>query len=249
MTQAVWSGVYATAEGAGSAAGEHPNLLFELRTWLSRQRDLADRTAELLRDGCQGPRPSLLPAIVAGTPEAIIVDLGGGSGWVCPLLRGLGLAPRRYVVRDLAQVVDYYRGHPVEGVEYQYLDDPPLDAGSSVDLRYANSSLQYMPDNAGLLDQLRRLRPRTLLIDELLWSRGDQDWFTIQRNSDSASVTRFASLRQLVAEVEREGMKLAWEGTFGAGHNGYAFPDMSNFSSDLATNSALSLVFVRELGR
>jgi hypothetical protein len=168
MTPAVWSGVYSSVDEASAAAGEQPAILFGLHTWLSRQRTLADQTTELLRHGFQGPRPSFLPAVVAGASDVVIVDLGGGSGWVRELLRGLRMDPSRYVVRDLTQVVDYYRGNPVAGVEYQYLDDASLDNDSPVDLLYANSSLQYMPDNEDLLNQVRRLRPTTLLIDELL---------------------------------------------------------------------------------
>jgi len=248
MTTSVWSGVYSNAKEAEAVVGRQKALLFECPSWLIRQRALADQTAEFLRHGCQAPRPTLLPAVVAGATDVVVVDLGGGSGWVGSLLRGLGLPIRRYVVRDLPQVVDFHRQHTVEGIEYQYLDDTSL-THSSVDVLYANSCLQYMPDNDGLLDQVRRLRPRTMLVDELLWCRSDQDWFTIQANSDIPCVTRFASLHRLVTEAEHEGMRLAWEGIFGAGHRDYSFPDMSNFPDDLAIASAISLVFTRELGR
>lgn len=242
MTGETWKGVFATYQEA-TASCEQSNTVFELDTWLWRQRALADRAAELLRQGCQGPRPTLLPALVAGEPLAVIVDLGGGSGWVREQLRGLGLVPHRYIVRDLAKVVDFYREHPVSGVEYQYLNDTSLDAVAPIDLLYANSSLQYMPDNAGLINQVRRLRPRTLLIDELLWAPGDQDWFTVQVNSDIASVARFVSLRRLVGELHDEGMKLVWSGAFGGGHVGYTFPDMDGFPPKMKNEAAKSLVF------
>lgn len=243
MTGEVWRGAYATVEEAHVAAGEQSSCVWELESWLFRQRDLAGRTSELVRTGCQGARPSLLPALFAGSPRAVIVDLGGGSGWVRELLSELGLPPHRYIVRDLAPVVDFYSEQPISGVEYQYIEDISLDADEPIDLLYANSSLQYMPDNSGLLDQVRRLRPRTLLIDELLWAPGDQDWFTVQVNSDSASVARFASLRRLVAEVEHEGMKLVWNGAFGAGHAGYVYPEMSKLPAQLAVDHAKTLVF------
>ena len=245
MTGETWKGVFATYQEATSSC-EQSNTPFEFDTWLWRQRALADRAAELLRQGCQGPRPTLLPALVAGANHSVIVDLGGGSGWVREQLRSLGLAPHRYIVRDLAKIIDFYHEHPVSGVEYQYLNDTSLDVVAPIDLLYANSSLQYMPDNAGLLDQARSLKPRKLIIDELLWSRGDRDWFTVQLNSDSETVSRFASLHRLTAELGHEGMKLVWKGAFGAGHDGYAFPIMSNFDSELAIPSALSLVFIRE---
>lgn len=248
MTPSVWSGVYARYEEAQASLGAQPSRVFELDAWLLRQRSLADRAVDLLRDGCQAPRPSFLPALVAQNPKVFIVDLGGGSEWVYALLKGLGMTPQRYVVLDLPQVIQFYRVNPVNGVEYQYLDDTTLGADQSVDLLYANSSVQYMPDNAGLVDHISRLRPRTVLIDELLWSRGDQDWFTIQRNSDIASVSRFASLHRIMAELEQVGMKLVWKGAFGAGHVGYKFPSMSNFSDELAIDNAMSLVFARDFG-
>ena len=202
-----------------------------------------------MRDGWQGPRPSFLPALVARDPRVFIIDLGRGSRWVHALLVGLGLTPRRHVVRDRPQVVDHSRDSPVDDIEDRYFDHNTLGTDSFVVLPYANSSLQNVPDNVGLLEQIRRLRPQTLLIDELLWSRADQHWFTHQRNSDSSSVTRFASSRRPAAEVEHDGIRLGGEGAFGAGRAKCTPPGMSVFSDDLPIDGALSLVFVRERGR
>ena len=83
-----------------------------------------------------------------------MIDSGGGSGWVRQLLADLGQTPGHYVVLDLRPVVNYFREHPLSGVEYRYLDDPATGHGRAVDVLYANSCLQYMPDNTELIDQI-----------------------------------------------------------------------------------------------
>ena len=242
----VWSGIFATAASAAAQISEHERL-FELKTWLQRQHALARSTAEHFRHsrGCEGARPSTLPLIMAASSANEVVDLGGGSGWAYLLLEGLGIAPSRYIVLELPAVVNYFEQHSRTGVEYREVGAPVSFSRGHVDVMYANSALQYMPDNEPLMQQVIKLQPRLLLIDELLWTSGNVDWFTIQRNSDVSVVARFASLSALEEQLANLGMRRMWTGAFGVGHLGYCFPEMSNFPSHLAIDHAKALLFIR----
>jgi len=248
MKRFVWSGVYLTAAAAAAELAAAETVPFGMDTWLVRQRKLSENVTKLLTTAicCQGPRPTSLPAILAGSRATTVVDLGGGSGWVMSLLQCLGIAPSRYVVVDLPCVVEYFRLNPVEGVEYREIAELVRWGGTTVDVLYVNSALQYMEDNTELIGHIQHLRPGVLVIDEFLWTEGMDDWFTTQQNSDSPSVARFSSSSRLKSQIQENAMRLVWEGDYGAGHNGYEFPSMSNFPSHLAVSNAKTLVFVRE---
>ena len=248
MTRPVWRNSFNTALEAEAAVLNNDGQVFELEAWFHRQRDLASRTSRLLRETgtWQGARPSTLPLVLAGRSSKLVVDLGGGSGWVYPLLQHLGLTPARYVVLELPEVASYFQAHPISGVEYKSIESSDFSLNPPIDLLYCNSSLQYMSDNTPLLRQIQDLNPNILLIDELLWTLGSEDWFTIQQNSLRKTVARFVSLTKIVSEVSSLGLKLIWSGYFGAGHTGYEFPKMSNFEPELRIDHAKTLLFVRK---
>lgn len=245
MTPPVWRYSFNTALEAEAAVPNNDRQVFELEAWSHRQRDLASHTLQLLREtgSWEGARPTTLPLVLAGRPNKLVVDLGGGSGWVYPLLQHLGLTPARYVVLELPEVASYFQAHPISGVEYKSIESSDLFLNPPIDFLYCNSSLQYMSDNSPLLRQIQTLNPSVLLIDEFLWTSGSEDWFSIQQNSLRKVVARFASLTKIVSEVSSLGLKLVWSGSFGAGHAGYEFPKMSNFEPELKIDHAKTLLF------
>lgn len=244
MTSPVWRGSFDTASEAEWAESNNSRRVFELEGWSRRQSDLASHTSRLLRDGgWEGARPSTLPIVLAGRSGELVVDLGGGSGWVYLLLKHLGLTPKQYIVLELPAVANYFQAHPISGVEYRSIESSDLSLNSPIDILYSNSTLQYMSDNYPLLHQIKNLKPKILLIDELLWASGSEDWFTLQQNSLQQVVARFASLPRLVSEVSNLGLSLVWSGSFGIGHTGYEFPKMSNFEPELKIDHAKTLLF------
>jgi putative methyltransferase (TIGR04325 family) len=250
--RAVWVGQYESRHEAQSALATRTNQedtdLFALPSWLRRQGLLVDRIdpdpQSILNSAL--PRPTNLPLVCSGGGIRRIVDYGGGSGWVFEACERVTSSIDQYVVIDSAEVVAAYlsrRTSPIHFVTFDESDRALHEA--PFDVVYSNSALQYAGDNQGLMILLRNTRPRLLLIDELLWSLSDRDWFTLQVNSDVPVISRFASLPRLQNDLKECGYRVAWTGSFG-GSAGYAFPDMSEFDDDHRIDHAMSLLFTRE---
>lgn len=242
----VWSGTYSEIAAAVEASQSGQSDVFSAHTWLQRQAALVNQTSNetWTEASVQGRRPSSLPMLLAAAaPTDLIIDFGGGSGWVYSILQAIGLEPPRYVVMDLPNVTKYFQSHPIAGVEHKAFGNRFSIEGLQNRVMYANSSLQYAPDNNLLSEHIKMFRPNVLVIDELPWTQGSEDWFTVQRNSDISVVARFVSLPSLIEQMRELDLGLVWSGAFGSGHDLYAFPDMSNFPGHLAIDHGKSLVF------
>ena len=242
----VWSGTFLTfAQAAASVPTEpdHKLSLFAQAKWLDRQAALASRSVSEESQIQPPSRPTNLPFAAAVVNAKIIVDFGGGSGWVRQFLYGLkGL--ERFLVVDVESVVRRFGEVATSQLEFVTADSPVLDDLAGItDILYSNSTLQYLPDNVAFCDVVRRVRPALVLLDEVLWSSTGSDWFTVQVNSIVPAVARFASIDVLVADLATIGYRLTWKDNFG--REGYAFPVMENLPRRVRISHALVLAFSR----
>jgi putative methyltransferase (TIGR04325 family) len=148
-----------------------------------------------------------------------------------------------YTVIDIPEVVEYFKTHDVGPVVFQtqrdFLD---LRDRRSTDVVYANSSLQYLPNNEDFLAILETVQPSFVLLDELLWTRGASDWFAVQINSNLPVVARFLSLELLDGELGALGYTLIFEGPY---LTPAGFPEMIMQPSTERIQYALSRAYRR----
>jgi len=219
--------------------------LFAVPDWLRRQRDLLNSTiAALSRLSHEQPRrPSLLPLLVADTSSAAknIVDFGGGCGWVFAACQHARARIEHYTIIELSSVVSEFS--PVNEGPLRYCDVSTFLQSPQLrtDILYSNSCLQYQSDNSLLMSVISQCRPSQVLVDELLWSRGE-DWFSIQTNSEVKTVSRFVSVSNLARELAMIGYSLIWRNS-SSGTEFHGFPSMSEFDQSYRIQSRLSLLF------
>jgi putative methyltransferase (TIGR04325 family) len=247
----VWDGHFATFDEAQRSLENHElrTSLFGLPAWLSRQNLLlADSRRSLTEVSVSGiSRPTLLPLLIArGGPAARrVVDFGGGSGWVFATCERAQIPIESYIVIELPEVVTAFAEQADNRISFC---DPSAFLSMDCDLTdvmYTNSCLQYQRDNSLFLSLVNTCRSSFILIDELLWSRKDCDWFTIQQNSDSRIVSRFISVKNLIQELDGIGYTLVWRNS-SAGTEARGFPNMNTFDEQLRIHSRLSLLLKKK---
>lgn len=245
MSSAVWRGRFSSI---AEAQTDYPHTsqvgLFALESWLSRHAQTWSKhvTTPTTLDELVDARLSFLPPLVAGLQQASVLDLGGGSGWCYRSLVRAGGSVLKYTVIDLPSVVDAYSFREDETLQWKTLEQFTTSP-TRVDILYSNSALQYMPDNGTLVALMRMCRPQYVLLDELMWSRG-QDWFTLQDNSDAPVIARFASIDALFGEILNLGLAPSWAHLV-QGTSSLDFPDMSAFNPRDRIPGYLSVLFRR----
>jgi len=234
----VWAGQFDDWASAAAEAGGGSNP-FGLSSWLTRQGKLAlearrDPSLTLLSQ-----RPTVLPFALAGLSRPSVLDFGGGSGWVFERATSGGLVFSKYTVAEVAAVIKAFGA----GARPP-LDFVPLDGTfGHYDVVYSNSSIQYAQSNELLVRAIAESEPNMVLIDELLWSPLDIDWFTVQVNSDVPTVVRFVSTQILAEQMHTLGYRLVHAGAICPIAHGYPFPDMASFGKDRRIRHRLSMLF------
>jgi len=175
-----------------------------------------------------------------------IVDFGGGCGWVFAACQHAGARIEHYTIIELSTVVSEFSPVTKDPLRYRdvstFLKSPQLRA----DILYSNSCLQYQSDNSLFISIVNKCRPTQILVDELLWSRGE-DWFSIQTNSEVDTISRFVSVSNLVTELAMVGYSLVWRNS-SSGNEYRSFPSMSEFDQSYRIQSRLSLLFALSKG-
>lgn len=237
----VWVGTYSTYQEAQAASKDHTNLnLFGNINWLEKQASL--RTKIKWVTGTDIPRPTLLPMFITSFANSTTIDFGGGSGWVFDACMTAGASIERYEVLELAPVVQHFTTTANNQLIFTEVNEFISGLERRFDILYANSSLQYLRDNSTFTAVVKKGNPNFILLDQMLWSRGTSDWFTVQINSDEPVVSRFTSVQKLTSELELLGYQLAWRLSI-SGTEDSKFPDMSKFRSTHKIQSRLSLLF------
>lgn len=240
----VWVGTYSTYQEAQAASKNYTNLnLFGNLNWLEKQASLRIKNKKR-ETGTDLPRLTLLPMFITSYAHSTIIDFGGGSGWVFDACMTARASIERYEVVELAPVVQHFTTTANHQLIFTEVNDFISGLERRFDILYANSSLQYSADNSTFIAVVKQGTPSFILLDQMLWSRGNSDWFTVQINSDEPVVSRFASIQKLTFELQLLGYQLAWQVSI-SGTEDSKFPDMSKFRSTHKIQSRLSLLFYK----
>jgi putative methyltransferase (TIGR04325 family) len=211
---------------------------FENISWLKRHEKNTK-----FQNAPTSMRRTTLPIFACGLNISRILDYGGGSGWGYNSCVNSGLSVEEYSIVEKSSVVNYFSKKASPPVRYYTNSHHSLgQENKSPDIVYSNSTLQYLPNNFEFLNLIRQTLPKYVLLDEVLWTIGRKDWFSIQVNSDSPVVSRFISLDNLLIELQNEGYELVFKDVY---HNSSAFPKMSLIPLERRISNSLTLAFSR----
>ncbi len=119
------------------------------------------------------------------------------------------------------------------------------DLPQACDLLYCNSVLQYFGSNAEFLDIVTAVKPRHILLDDLL-AKGDTDFFSTQAYYGTDIPHRFLGMNQLVGNLKSVGYRLAFSAPFASPILGRIGPlPMENFPEAFRLRHSLTALFAR----
>lgn len=200
----IWEGVYETLEEA-QAKGTG----FTSERWMERiTGQLLNYRKEIETHSLVMPaRMTDLPFLAALTDAHKIIDFGGSSGWTYDFLKKT--MPQNtiydYVIVEIEEVVCRMQAASLHAAPVSYVTNTSkLDwkrgagkRGGGADIFYTNSVLQYVYDDAVMLEVLEELQPYWLLIEDFMG--GDFDnYFSLQNYYESRIPIRFRNRQDFI---------------------------------------------------
>lgn len=243
----VWNGPYMTWEEACTAAPDRGDAFLSTR-WMERivQQLQEFRNTFKTKGGALPPRPCNLPLVCALTHSRSIIDFGGSSGWGYDYLnRALANAEiSSYVIVEIEHIVEYMKRSSLHSlpVEYKTIEEPM----AACDLLYCNSVLQYFESNVSFVKLLEKIRPRYILLDDLV-ANGVEDFFATQNYYETAIPYRFLGIEKLLADLGAVGYELLSSEPYASPILGaiHELP-MENFPESFRLRHTLSAVLRRK---
>jgi putative methyltransferase (TIGR04325 family) len=243
----VWNGPYMTWDKACIAAPDRGDAFLSTR-WLERivQQLQEFRNTLKMKGVALPPRPCNLPLVCSLTRSRSIVDFGGSSGWGYDYLSSIlaNAEISSYVIVEIEHIVEYMKRSSLHSmpVEYKTIKEPM----SPCDLLYCNSVLQYFESNASFVKLIKKVRPRYILLDDLV-ANGVADFFATQNYYETAIPYRFLGIETLLSDLSAVGYELL-------SSEPYASPilgaiqelPMENFPESFRLRHTLSAAFRRK---
>lgn len=208
-----WEGEYSDWQDAARIASESNRAsiaAFDSNRWARRQKSFL----ELARNG-EVPRTTALPGVAAEIGAKSFIDFGGGSGWTYfAVKRRSGHEIETYTVVELTTVAEVFSTELLSDtppVRFVTLETALKEQSRVIDILYANSVLQYTPDNEALLQLVQKYRPRSVLLDDI--QTASKLTFSIQRYHGLKIPVRFSVISQLEEEMQSVGYqkKRVWK--------------------------------------
>ena len=124
------------------------------------------------------PRPSTLPVVIEKSNASLVVEVGGGSGWIWNLIGSEVKRDLKYINLELAETSEYFKNLAHIDPEIRFISSlNGLELNSNHKLiLYSNSTIQYIEDS-GIKDILRKLDSCSeVLFDELIFTDFASYW-------------------------------------------------------------------------
>ncbi len=245
----LWEGVFDNWQDAPEKDGAFNSLqwldssVFRVREALEAMQ--VDQN-EISENACG--RDYILPLVCAMAQtdgkDLRVLDFGGG------------LASSFFSVASTLNATDNFEFHVVEGkgvcdkgneifpesMRLYFHDEIPKESGE-FDIIHAGSSLQYIDDWQGLLASFTALKPRYLILSDIL-AGNIKPFVTIQNYYGHKIRIRFLNLQELIDEVEKLGFRLLYHSLYVARIFGEEGPlPMNNFPEERRLKYSCQLLF------
>jgi putative methyltransferase (TIGR04325 family) len=158
---------------AFSRGGSYSEESFTSPRWFRRQE-------AFWNDSLAGisPRPSTLPVVIEKSNASMVVEVGGGSGWIWNLIGSDVKRDLKYINLELAETSEYFKNlaHIDRAITFiSSLNDLELNSNDQLML-YSNSTIQYL-DDSGLKEIFCKLDSCSeVLFDELIFTDFESYW-------------------------------------------------------------------------
>jgi putative methyltransferase (TIGR04325 family) len=179
------------------------NDVWSSSRWVKRQQ-------EFLTESLEGttPRPHSFRELLEFIAEPLnIVDFGGGSGWLFHTLLFSGINVQSYVNVESINLHDTCNQRHSN---YFYLTPEELEThcwNSDNYVLYFNSVIQYFESDNSLFEILKKISPKTVLIDDLTPSASNQ-FFAYQKYYETRIPYRFIDQNALIKGMTERGYNL-----------------------------------------
>lgn len=162
---------------------------YESNRWINRQKEFLNKASHGIL-----PRESTLVTYLTSNNCSSLLEIGGGSGWLFEygIKNDILPADFRFYILELPLVCDYFqRLH--EDSRLKYLKSLEDLNSQEVEVIYANSVFQYLPNLDSLIEIMDKFKPSKLIIDEFPLSSTDY-FVSAQKYYDDFLVVTFHTM-------------------------------------------------------
>ncbi len=149
------------------------NDAFCSERWKSRQQLFLDMS----REGISPRHSSLLSFLEENEQIEIILDIGGGSGWIFHLIRAKIQKPLTYFNLEIREICDEFSKEFKDTKLVQFVDSwESIFSLKEISLVYSNSTLQYISDEAFFENFNKIKQPEYLVLDDFIATNSKSYW-------------------------------------------------------------------------
>jgi putative methyltransferase (TIGR04325 family) len=141
--------------------------------WRNRQRTFMD----MAQDGVS-PRFSTLPSFIANHEDIdLILDIGGGSGWVFYLLNAMTKRSLTYINFELREICEEFSKEFSNIEDVHFVDSWELIFDiKEISIIYSNSTMQYISD-VNFFENFKKIKkPKYIVFDDLIVTNFKSYW-------------------------------------------------------------------------
>ncbi|ASY10025.1 methyltransferase domain-containing protein [Candidatus Planktophila lacus] len=154
----------------------NPSDAFSTERWKTRQQLFLDMS----REGISPRHSSLVRFLEENEQIEIVLDIGGGSGWIFHLLRARIQRPLTYINLEIKEICDEFSKEFKETHLVQFVDSwEPIFRLEKISLVYSNSTLQYISDEIFFENFKKIHHPQYLVLDDFI-ATSSQSYWTLQ---------------------------------------------------------------------
>lgn len=229
--QTIWVGAFDSWEQAVAEADKFnaghtlDQISFASGRWLQRQSGILRHAKLGMWD-----RYSTLPVLAALIYPSTIVDFGGGSGWTYwALNEHIRDSLTQYVIVEIDEAINAFSDcNSDDRVRFCTSKDLSLGEPGLTSILYANSFLQYLPDDEILRSIASDHRPNYIVIDDM--QVASRSFICHQRYYGQVIVCRFTEASQVSTMLLAEGYRLTGNWPYPKTYAGPLAPELCTSS-------------------
>lgn len=194
------------SEAASYCEFANRNKTYPSSIWYKRQWDYVKSAKQGIT-----PRSQSITDFVSQFESDLIVDFGGGSGWLYHLLKVQNLTNQKYHLIETAESLSLFANIISENTEFSSttIEQALLSDYQAVNpLLYSNSVFQYISDYKHIVENLLKMsRWKYVMLDDIQITSGKSFW-TCQRYYGYLNPYKFFNLEEILAPFLNIGFEI-----------------------------------------